>query len=74
MGDAYLGDSGDHVLNQGGEGGDGSGLLVAHVPHSESNIITLAFLALPFDLLQLDGLVAEILRDLTFWTFHSDLS
>ena len=42
--DAYLGNSGHHVSDEGLESGDCSCLSVACVPHSESNVLALSAL------------------------------
>lgn len=41
--ETYLGDTDEHVVDQGFDGGDGTGLPITTVPHLDSDVLSLHF-------------------------------
>jgi hypothetical protein len=72
--DTYLSNTGDHVGDKGLEGGDGTSVLVLSVPHLDSNVKTFLFLGVHLHNSHVDGHMAQVLGDGSFWSGNSDLS
>jgi len=69
-----LGDTDEHVVDQGFDGGDGTSLLITTVPHLDSDELALHLLGGHFQDFDIECDVGKILGDSSLWTFNSNFS
>ena len=69
-----LGDTDEHVVDQGFDGGDGTSLLITTVPHLDSDELALHLRGGHFQDFDIECDVTKILGDSSLWTFNSNFS
>jgi hypothetical protein len=67
---AYLGDTGEHVVDERANGSDCASLLVSAEPHAEPNVVSSSLFGFLFKDLKLDANVREVLCNLTSGPFN----
>ena len=72
--ETYLGDTDEHVVDQGFDGGDGTSLLITTVPHLDSDELALHLRGGHFQDFDIECDVTKILGDSSLWTFNSNFS
>lgn len=70
----YLGDSSDHVSDDGLESGDRASLFLSTKPHFNIQVIALSFLRILLHLFHFYGHMLEALGNLSFGSFYCYLS
>jgi len=67
-----LGDSSDHVVDMGLDGGDGTSLSVAGIPHLDADVFAAHLSGLHIEDLDVQGDVREVFGDSASGTLHGD--